>query len=226
MTTETKTILAFVVVAAIISLCVWKCTKPKEPPILITHDTVIKRIFVYDTIKGTTIQIPQRVTYYDTSVRHDTSLRVLILNDTLVITKHDTIIRKISPDFITAFPDAPKLILGEFSKNSISLNLQGIDGHIVTKDYIPNYSKFQYEFSGNELRYIPLPGTTGISGFFKKIKTDAYMSTTYNPFTNGATMRIDGSLMYKRLGLTVFGSFSTDQTPKLNSGIGFRVKMK
>jgi len=214
-------------IGIITSLIVWQCNKKKTPipPVVIVHDTVMKRYFVYDTTKGAVIQIPERVTYYDTTWIHDTTLQVEMYHDTILLKTHDSAYASYNTAFLEAYPTSPKLILGEFSPTKISLSLMGSNGTIIGKDYTTDYSKYNYEFSGTELKFYPIKQESGLSKLGKNFSFPVFMSTTYNPVTNGATLRLDGSIMYGKIGATIFSSFSTDQIPHANAGIGLKVQL-
>lgn len=227
MSTQTRTTLIILAIGIAICIFIVKCGSNPPPAIdLVTHDTTIKKVFVHDTIKST-LDIPTKVTYYDTIREKDTSLHLLVYHDTLKIIKHDTVKETINPDFITLFPESPKLILGEFSNNSISLNLLGIDGKVVGKQFNTDYSKFNYEFSGSELKFYPIKKTGNfIQQGLTALTTTAFMETYYNPINNGAIMRLEGNIMYKNFGISGYMKFSTDEVPKFNTGIGVRVQIK
>lgn len=230
MSNTLKTVILILLGGAIASFFIWKCNSVKNPDVLspIVHDTIVKKFYIHDTIKGATLVIPTYVTKYDSIPYLDTSVHVRVLHDTIKLVKHDTTTTLISPAFLILFPQSPKLLLGEFGQNNISLNLLGIDGQIVTKQYATDFTQYNYEFSGSELKFYPIKkqGTNFLSGIMKDITTTSFLSTTYNPFTQGATMKIDYNIMYKKIGATVWGQFSSDQVPHLNSGIGLRVQIK
>lgn len=230
MSNTLKTVIALLVGGAVASFFIWKCNSVKNPDVVnpIVHDTIVKKFYIHDTIAGSIKLVPNYVTRYDSIPYRDTSVHVKVNHDTIMLTKHDTITTLISPAFLTLFPQSPKLLLGEFGQNNISLNLLGIDGQIVTKQYTTDFGKYNYEFSGSELKFYPIkkPGTNFLSGIMKDITTTSFLSTTYNPFTQGATMKIDYNIMYKKIGATMWGQFSSDQVPHLNSGIGLRVQIK
>lgn len=226
MSTQTKTTLIIAGLCILACIFIIKCGNNPNPIDLVTHDTTIKKVFVYDTIKST-IDIPTKVTYYDTIPEKDTSLHVLVFHDTIRLVKHDTLIQEINPAFLTLFPTSPKLILGEFSNNSIALNLLGIDGSVVSKQYNTDYTKFNYEFSGSELKFYPLKKAGNfIQQGLAALTTTAYFETYYNPINNGAIMRLEGNIMYKTFGVSGYMKFSTDEIPKFNTGIGVRVQLK
>lgn len=224
MSTQTKVVLGLIALG--VGLSIFLATCHSNPTVtVIRHDTLWKDHFIYDTMKGGKIDTPQTVIKYVHTDR-DTSMHVYVYHDTLKIVQHDTVTNTIAPEFITEFPQSPKLILGEFRKQEIVLNLLGIDGQIVSKSYVPDYENYNYEFSSSELKFYPIPKSKAIPNFFKSVRSESFMYTTYNPFTNGATVRIDYSLMYKKFGLIGMAQFSTDQTPHPNVGIGLRVQLK
>lgn len=226
MSTATKITLTVLGIGVIISLLIWKCNNKPIVPIPITHDTVIVRTLRIDTVKDSKLEIPTVVTYYDTVYKRDTSLSLLILHDTVKLVKHDSVIRNISSVFLEAYPASPKIILGEFGQNNISLTLLNTDGMAFTKKYTPDFSKYNYEFSGSELKFYPIKNESNVQKALSKFTTQVFLSTTYNPFTNGATLRVEGSIMINKIGATIFNSFSTDQNPKFNTGIGLKVQLK
>lgn len=225
-----KTVLAVIIVGILISLVVWKCNSNTTPTLTnqaVTHDTIRKTYYVHDTTQGATIVVPQFVTQYDTIRERDTSLHLTVYHDTIHITHHDTVKFTIAPDFLTLFPQSPKLLLGEFSSNNLSLNLLGIDGQVVTKQYTPDFTKYNYEFSGSELKFYPIKKTGNfITQGLSQLTTSSFMTTTYNPFTQGATIKLDYNVMYKKIGATIWGQVSTDQVPHANAGVGLRVQLK
>lgn len=226
----TKTVLIVLVVGIIISLVVWKCNSKSTPPLtnqVVIHDTIRKTYYLHDTTKGAQILVPQFVTQYDTIRELDTSIHVRVFHDTISLVQHDTVKFTISPAFLTLFPQSPKILLGEFSQNNLSLNLLGIDGQVVTKQYVPDFTKYNYEFSGSELKFYPInkPGNF-ISKGLNQLTTTSFLSTTYNPFTQGATIKLDYNIMYKKIGLTAWGQVNTDQVPHANVGVGLRVQLK
>lgn len=227
MSTATKWVLILGGIAILICILIVKCGNNLTPSIdTTTHDTVIKKVFVYDTVKAP-IDVPTLVTQYITVPQRDTVATLLILHDTIRIYHIDTLEHEIPATFITTFPESPKLILGEFSTNSLSLNLLGTDGLLVKKQWNVDYSKYSYEFSGTELHNYPLPKTENIiSRTINQFTTSSYMYAYYLPFTQGATIKLDYTIAYKRLGLGVYGSFTTSTLPLFSAGIGLRAQIK
>lgn len=227
MSTSTKLVIILGTLGILISVLVWKCSPPKPSPVdLVTHDTVEKKIYIHDTTKGSVLDIPTKVTIYDT-IPGDALIQLELMHDTLKLVKHDTVLQEVNSNFLTLFPTSPKLIFGQFTTNSITLNLLGIDGKVVGKQYNTDYSKFNYEFSGSELKFYPLKKTGNfIQQGLAALTTSAFMETYYNPIDKGATMRLEYNIMYKRIGATTHFTFSTDQIPHANIGLGVRVQLK
>lgn len=212
----------------IILLCLKFCkSNPIIPVDLTIHDTVVKKFYIHDTVKGATIVIPTKVTYYDSIPIIQDSAYVMVYHDTIRIMKHDTIEKEVSADFIKLFPESPKLIIGRFYPNVIALNLLQTDGNIVTKQYTIDYSKFYYEFLGTELKSYPIPKTGNfITQGLKAFTTTSSFSTFYNPFTQQAMSQLDYMINYKAISAGAMGQFTTGSINPFFGGIGIRVKIK
>lgn len=229
-----KTLFVIIVLGILLSVFVWQCTKRMQVSASYpVHDTVYKKVYLLDSTKGGTTLIPNKQVYYDTiPIPIYDTIKVVMSSDdkqhdTLKLYKHDTLLKVISSAFLVNYRDAKKLVFGKFTVNSLQLDLYGTDGKMQSKIYGLNYDRYRYEFNGTELKQFGADDSThGLNRFFKQITMESYLATTYNPFTNGATVRLDYSLMYKGIGAIVFGSWSTDQTPHGNAGIGLKVKLK
>lgn len=231
-----KTLFVIILLGIGMSLFVWQCTKRLQAKATLeVHDTVYKKVYLIDSTNGGTTLIPNKQIFYDTiPIPIYDTIKVYISQndgnrnlDTIKLYYHDTVLKVIASAFLANYRDSKKFVFGKFELGSMKLDLYGTDGKMETKMYTTNYDKFRYEFNGTELKQFDTQDSAkGLNKFFNNIKAESYLSTTYNPFTNGATVRMDYSLMYKGIGATVFGSWSTDQTPHGNAGVGLKVKIK
>lgn len=69
----------------------------------------------------------------------------------------------IKPQFLTQYPEAPKLLGASFGKDSISLDLLNISGSIHREDYPVNYNVFKYQYVNNSFRAMELPARLDIN---------------------------------------------------------------
>lgn len=229
MSNTTKTIIIVLVIGVLLSLLLYTCNQNrllKSQNVVYVHDTTKKDVYIHDTTKGTVVYVPNHQIYYDTvkddhvsKVVFDTLKKTLYLIDTL----RSYVLDSFNTNFLTRYPQSSKLILGKFDNTTTRLDLLNTNGEMESKIYQVDYSKHRYEFFNNQLRQID---TTFKGSFWKQIYTESYIYTTYNPFTQGANIRVDYSLMYKGIGITAFGGLSTDQTPNFNGGIGLKAKIK
>ena len=220
-----RVVLGIGIIAIFIAVAVVKCGNSPVPVNLSTHDTFYKERYHYDTIPGK-VDIPTQLVRYIHDSIPDSSLVVQVYHDTVYISKHDTVKQVISPAFLTLFPTAPKLVMGDFSINSIDMNLLGTDGHMVTKQYNVDYSKYTYAFYNNELHTIPRPKGNLIQQMLNPVTTSSYLYAYYLPIRKGATIKLDYTIAYRRLGVGVFGALTTTATPIFEAGIGLRAQIK
>jgi hypothetical protein len=115
-------------------------------------DTTIIEKFT-NTVRGNEAVPPATVNYYSTT-DDSKNARILQLLDSALkvidtLTKRDFTIKK---EYITQYPTSNKLIRGKFTKDSLQLDLLGIDGKLKTEYYPADYSHFDYYYQNNSLR--------------------------------------------------------------------------
>src|SRR5882757_2547939 len=224
---SSKNVIGILVIGALLSLLLYQCNINKgqakelaDRPII--HDTVTTKepFFIDSSIIGSTKVIPTHVIFHDTipwytygGVKYDTTKKLVI------VTKDSIVWDTISIAFLTQYQKTPRLLMGKFGVNYLTLDLQQPSGIVVEKNYTLDYSKHKYEYFEGELRSydtLTLP-------FWKLFTDESYLTTTYNPVYKGSDMRVDYSFMFRGvIGATAFLNFSTYQSPNFSGGIGPR----
>lgn len=231
MSSNTKIVLALLVVGILISLCIYQCKLNTDlknqlsvgPPI---HDTShLPGLLPIDTTKGSQKVVPTHQIYYDSI---PIFIKGGIIFDTIrrevVITRDSVVYDTIKYAFLLQYPHADKIISGKFSQGIAKFDLQDRSGQVESKVYTVDYSKYRYEFFNNELRSVD---TITKSPFWSQFKTESFIYTTYNPFYQGASFSMDYSLMYQgRIGAYIRGSLSTYQTPIGSLELGLKARIK
>lgn len=164
---------------------------------------------------------PAQVHYYQGS----TTNNKLVLNDSLiqVIDSLQNQIYTINELYLKLYPSAYKLIYGEFSKDSLTLDLLGIDGKFKTLKYATNYNRFAYQWKDSELRANPISINPNITPRFT---TEFYGYAGYQFIYNAPIMGLDYSLKANRLRLSgnTFVTLESKPTLSLQGTFGYRLK--
>lgn len=125
-------------------------------------DTVIVS-FDYSKVKMPDFKFnvpPVKIIQYQTTPAPHVSITM----DDSLITVIDSLTNKITTInalYLKLYPDAPKLIYGNFTADTIQVDLLDKSGSISTSKVAVNYARFQYQFKDNtfraqELRQNPL----------------------------------------------------------------------
>lgn len=66
-------------------------------------------------------------------------------------------ITKIHENYLKLQPEAPKVLYGEFSRDSLEVDLLNINGDVQTSQYGVNYDRFTYQWVDGTLKANPMP---------------------------------------------------------------------
>lgn len=158
----------------------WEHTNFKTDTVYyrISYDSMPRPIFKY-------VVPPKLVINYidSTRVEHihiDMSDSLIKVTDSL---KNE--ITRITTRYLKLYPKAPKLIYGEFQKDSMRLDFLNISGRISTELYPLNYNKFNYQYTETGLRADPLKQPKVnydwyVFGGFDLAQANALVSTEYS----------------------------------------------
>lgn len=142
------------------------------------------------------------------------------LNDSL-ITVIDSLKKElytINALYLKLYPTASKLIYGEFNRDSIRLDLLGINGEVTTNYWGTNYQRFTYQYRDGQLRAESVPALDE-----RKYFTEVYGYAGYS--LGGPTLGADAAL-YKakwRLGANAFMTIRQQPTFNLQGTVGYRL---
>jgi len=168
--------------------------------------------------------VPPRyvINYIDSTKSYQS--REVVMDDSLlsVIDSLNGEITKISLAFLQQHPDASKLIYGEFSGDSLRLDLLGIDGSIRQNSFGVNYDRFRYQFREGNFRADELPKKVGHASYVSNL----YGHTGYNFQLSSPILGLDYSISKGRFRLRGDASFtlSNDTQFILKTDIGYKLK--
>jgi hypothetical protein len=164
---------------------------------------------------------PAQVHYYAGS----TTNNKLVLSDSLiqVIDSLQNHIYTINELYLKLYPSAYKLIYGEFSRDSLTLDLLGIDGKFKTLKYATNYNRFSYQWKDSELKANPVSVNPNITPRFT---TEFYGYAGYQFIDTSPIIGLDYSLKANRLRLSgnTFVTIESKPTLSLQGTLGYRFK--
>lgn len=210
-----------------------EANKNPIPTVATKTDTVYvpdPNYYMDTLLPGRTYIIPNEVIQPYTQVKHDTVTNVTIQHDTVTIGIKDTTL-KYDSRFLTKFPLAKKLVMGSFTKDTISLYFLDPDGNQSALVYQTFYDSYNYAYYNNSFHTVPRkitdPTQNSSLALGQYISTESNAAVLFNPITDKPSVMIDYSVMYKqKIGLTSIASYSGGQVPAFSIGIGVRYKIK
>lgn len=141
---------------------------------------------------------------------------------------HDTIYQRIMTDTNSGLAKVLRekyiFINGKFTRQSLRLTLQDIEGITYERDYPVDYSSYEYYHDGKDLKVAKTSNPPS-----NKLTTSSFAYLGYEPFQKAPTIMVDYSINYKKVGLYVMGM--TDYSiPKDEAGLritgGLRIRIR
>lgn len=182
----------------------------------IDYDKLPRPIFKNIVPPATVYEYPDEI-YQEPQV-------VLTLNDSLlqVIDSLSKRIVDINPIYLKRHPEAPKLLYGVFTSDSLTLDLLDITGGINRFQYGVNYERFHYQWVNGELRADKIPFNT----FKRKFSFDAYANAGYDWISSKPLLGTDASLNWGKFKLKGQSWVTIENQPKFNlqTTLGFKIR--
>lgn len=150
-------------------------------------------------------------------------------NTTFHLRKSDNSYVSYHSRFLRSYETKPKLLYGKFTNDSIRLDLLDPNGGIYRQVYEWDLGTYSYTFDGKALKKTPL--NIAVDTYYpdhadKILYTESNLYLNYNPFNRNVSTRIDYSIMYRRLGLNAYGQLNGTAIPRIDVGIGLKIKLK
>jgi hypothetical protein len=148
----------------------------------------------------------------------------LVMNDSLltVIDSLSMSITQISQAYFKRYPNASKIIYAEFSRDTIRLDLLGIDGAFRQNTFGVNYDRFDYQLRDNEFRASEKPAGAGQPNYVWGI----YGFAGYDIKLGSPILGADYSIYKGRLRLRTesYITLSSDTQLYFNANLGYKIK--
>lgn len=151
--------------------------------------------------------VPSMVFIYQTdTVQID---RVEYVDNIITITKVDSVKVEYNGQFLTNYPDSPKLLQILSDKNKLSVSTFNTDCSLTTQEYYVNYDRYSYNYQNGNL-------TSKKKSFFQRFKPVA--EYTLRPFNNLHDFNL--GLKYNTTKFNYEAGLNLNYYPKLNDGVG------
>lgn len=138
---------------------------------------------------------PDKVIIYPKDTANYPYKEIVFIKDTIRLYNNELDKFDIHSDFLLQYPEAPKLVSFELSKEYLELSLLEKSGSIIGKGYILDLDNRKYAFQGNKLTSAILPQTS----FIRKPPT-LYLNAhyEYRPLPNFHDFNLDFNIETKR----------------------------
>jgi hypothetical protein len=161
------------------------------------------------------------IQYIDSTKTYDNVS--IVMNDSLVniIDSLTMQITKISIDYFKRFPNEPKLIYAEFARDSLRLDLLGIDGTLRQNTFGTNYDRFTYQLRDGEFRAEELSKKRDV-----KLLSSLYVNAGYDFKLAHPIIGVDYSVYMGRFRLRANSAFtlSSDTQLLFNADLGYKIR--
>lgn len=130
-------------------------------------------------------------------------------------------ITKINAEYLKIYPKAAKILYGQFSGDSIRLDLLAIDGKVRSQIYLTNYLGFKYQYLSetNEFRAQKIK-------IDNPLRKELYVWGGYDLLVGKPQLGTDYSIYKGNLRLRALGSVYVSDKPQPSLGIGIGYKIK
>jgi hypothetical protein len=148
---------------------------------------------------------------------------IIVQNDSLlqVIDSLSKEITTISALYLKLYPSNPKLIYGEFSRDSTRLDLLSIDGRIRSNRFAVNYDKFSYQWNDGDFKANPVKEKLG-----KYWSHGAYAYAGWDLINSNINLGADYSIKYRKIRLSAESWVSLEKNPQFNARATAGIRLK
>lgn len=169
-------------------------------------DTVYVDKYLPSKIEYKYITVPNEVVIYKERevIKWDT---LVTKGDTIILYKNDTILSSVKSNFLTLYPNNPKLIGVDLTSKKLSLSLLNSQGREYIENYNTNTGKYSYRYVNNQMSAKPrLLSSFNIDGEYY-----------WRPLENYHDLNI--KLNLKTSKFTYIGGISSYYYPNLNNQV-------
>lgn len=151
---------------------------------------------------------------YKVKLKNDSLLQVI---DTLTQR-----ITNINTQFLTRYPEAPKILFGTFTADSLTIDLLDISGGVNRMQYGVNYQRFHYQWVNGELRADNIP----FNYVKRKMGIDVFANTGYDWTLTKPILGADVSLHWDRLRVKGQSWVTVEHQPQFyfQTTLGFKIR--
>ena len=143
---------------------------------------------------------------------------------TLILDSLKSQILKIPLNFITSFPQNPKLISGYFSKDTLSLDLFYPDGSSLQHLYQMDYDNYRYKYSSKSLKAEKIERNPDKLAN-RKAYSEIYINSGIVSYTPSLFLSMNHQFYHKKLKIETIASYLiTPNIPMLSLGVGYKLK--
>lgn len=135
--------------------------------------------------------------------------RVEYVDNIVTITKVDSVKVEYNGQFLTNYPDSPKLLQILSDKNKLAVSTFNTDCNLTTQEYHVNYDRYSYNYQNGNL-------TSKKKSFFQRFEPVA--EYTLRPFNNLHDFNL--GLKYNTTKFNYEAGLNLNYYPKLNDGVG------
>ena len=143
-----------------------------EKPDFKTIEKLINKRFSELRDSAFLFKVPPKEIHHYTKEVSNNKLQIDSLIKVINAMTGDTFI--VDTQFITLYPEAPKLLSGLFKQNQFSLTTLNTKGEISTREYGVNYDAFSYKFLNDSLSASPLVASKAKSKLYFRHNLNIY----------------------------------------------------
>src|SRR5690606_30578101 len=157
--------------------------------------------------------------------KEDLGHRYLKVTDSLisVIDSLTQSITSVNPDYLKNHPSSSKILYGQFTEDTLQLDLLKINGEIESLRYPVNYLSYFYEYSEGNFKANPIKGHKKPP---PKLTSKLYFNGGYDITGKTPISSLEYNLEYQRLNGTLEPILYINRDPKFlfQAKIGYRIK--
>ena len=142
-----------------------------------------------------------------------------------VVDSLNKVISKIDTDFLTNYPQNPKLIWGSFSIDTLKFDLLNTDGLISSHLWIADYSRYKYTWSQGSLTTVRLPTKIPKKKFISLLQHHLYTHIGYEIPLQAGYIQGAYYLSWKNITFATQLGVTLQRTPTLEAKVGLGYKI-